>query len=293
MGMVDNLLLRRPKSQSRNSEMRGKSVLVECVTPPDKGQCQQEPGIEVPHSPGTRVTMPGTPYISVSLSGPQENLDFVPSEIRMARVGFNPLPLLNTGASDTISEERPNQATTHTSTHYFVTEPDSPRALQTSPRLDSNINLTQPILLSSTLTLDQIDPNPNPKPPPSNSNQIPIPQIEPPRSSSSFPNNLPISMNANITLSPLQLPPLNIHVSSLSTVFNSLSIKRKAQDELLDLNISQILCLCSPDPNPNPIHSKPTPKKTKGIQNPKSPRRMMSSTSKVIVNEQGLCEVQI
>lgn len=85
--MVDNLLLRRPKSQSRNSEVRGKSVLVERVTPPDKGQCQQEPGIEAPHSLGTRVTMPGTPYISVSLSGPQENLDFVPS----VSGGFQPV----------------------------------------------------------------------------------------------------------------------------------------------------------------------------------------------------------
>ncbi|KAF7130224.1 hypothetical protein RHSIM_Rhsim10G0112000 [Rhododendron simsii] len=290
MGMVDNLLLQRPESQSKNSEARGNSILVERVTTPKKGQCQQEPGIKAPHSPGTRVTMQGTPYISVSVSDPKENLDFVPSDLIMTRVGFNSLHLSNIG---TISKERPIQATTHTSAHYFVTEPDSPKALQTNPRPDSNINLSQPNLSSPTLALEQIDPNPNPKPPPSNSNQNPITQTESLPSSASFPNNLFNSTTDSLSLSPLQLPSPSTLVSSLSNVFNSLSIKRKAQDKLLDFNKSKILHLCSPDPNPNPIIPKPTPKKTKGTRNSKSPRRMISSSSKMIVNEQGLCEVQI
>ncbi|KAF7127845.1 hypothetical protein RHSIM_Rhsim11G0006400 [Rhododendron simsii] len=92
-----------------------------------------------------------------------------------------------------------------------------------------------------------------------------------------------------------QMPGMEPSVFSIR-FFDSLTVKRKAQDELLDQKNSKILRLCSLDINPSPnLYNLTTPshKICKSVRNPKPPSRGKSLSSTLVINEQGLCEVQI
>ncbi|KAG5563352.1 hypothetical protein RHGRI_005936 [Rhododendron griersonianum] len=248
---MDNLLRRRPEPQSSSSEARGKEVLRERVMPLTEGQCQHLPGVGEPNPSATRVTMTGNAYNSHPLSSPQGILDLVASDSGISAVepesGHNPIPHSAVGASEPILENSPNLNTTHTPAQYFVTEPDSPKGDSSSPNFVSQpLELTPPLPLYPTLPSNQNLSKINHQTP------SPIPYQVHPSSTITKPKSLTISSpnTTNTTISMLKLTSPNIPISSLSTVFDSLSIKRKAQEEISDFKNSKILRLCSPDPNP-------------------------------------------
>lgn len=293
LGSTDNLLRRRrPEPQSSSSETRGKEVMRERVMPRTEGQRQHLPGVGEPNPLATRVTMTGNAYSSPLLSSHQGILDIVASDSRISVVGsesdHTPITHLAVGVSEPILEDNPNPNTMQAPTQYFVTEPDSPKGDSSSP----NFVQIPPLSLSPTLPSNL---NPS-KTNPQTSSHIPYQVHLSPTITKPKPLTLSSPNNTNTTTSPLKLTPPNTPVLSLSTVFDSLTIKRKAQDEFSDYKKSKILRLCSPDPNPPSTQSKlthPTRKKPNRTRISKTSTREISTAGNLVINDQGLCEVQI
>ncbi|KAH7861053.1 hypothetical protein Vadar_021030 [Vaccinium darrowii] len=201
--------------------------------------------------------------------------------------------------------------------HYFVTEPpDSPRGVSTQPT--TTILTTHPPSLSpinSTLLIKPASPFTNPEPPtspritastqPNNTTNITHAHSSPSSPSAMTHFTKQISPNANSSQVPTLDPSFVIPVKPpspklpnipLSTVFKSLFLKRKHDDEPTSPSRSKILRICSPSqpsapPSPKPIQS--SRKSRKGYSRTKSSPRSLVSPNIQCFLEDGLCEVPV
>lgn len=190
--------------------------------------------------------MTGNAYSSHPLSSPQGILDLVASDSGMSVVGsksgHTPMPHSAVGASKPSLDDSPNFNTIQAPALYFVTELDSPKGDSSSPNFVSqSFEPILPLSLSPAL--------PNNQNPSKISHQTSSPIQVHLSLTISKPKSLTLSSpnTTHTTISPLKLTLPDIPVSSLSAVFDYLTIKRKAQDELSDFKKSKILHLCSPD----------------------------------------------
>lgn len=200
----------------------------------------------------------------IPLSSPQGISDLAssgPSE-SLAVFGSDPSTELNLPTINT-KPPKPPSPTQNSSPSYFVTEPsDSPRAL--SP--------------TQTLNFHKLNP------------PIPLLEAQNHYSSPISENPTPCNLNPAKPVSPKSFE------ISLSQVFNSLNLKRKASEESLEPSRSKILRLCSPNPNPkspNPKPSRPARKQTKGNRRVIGPNRGSSLVGETDFLEDGLCDVQV
>ncbi|KAG5536301.1 hypothetical protein RHGRI_023918 [Rhododendron griersonianum] len=256
---------------------RGSVVGMERVMPLATGQIQlKDAGVREAHSTTgtdrgysqrTAVVLPratGKTLPIIPLSSPQgisKSASSGPSE-SLAVFGSDPSTEPNLPTINTKSAKPPSPAQ-NPSSNYFVTEPsDSPRAL--SP--------------TQTLTYHNLNP------------PIPLLEAQTPYSSPSSENPTPGQLIPTKPVSPKSFE------ISLSQVFNSLNLIRKASEESLEPSRSKILRLCSPNPNPkppNPKPSRPTRKQAKGNRRVIGPNRGSFSVEETSFLEDGLCDVQV
>ncbi|KAG5556727.1 hypothetical protein RHGRI_007108 [Rhododendron griersonianum] len=88
------------------------------------------------------------------------------------------------------------------------------------------------------------------------------PPNSPPVLTQPNPSNPPLISSLNATLSPTRITNSQTMDIALASVFNTLAIKRKANDSGEDTGRSKILRLCAPNPNPLPPGPKPRPTRT-------------------------------
>ncbi|KAI8571720.1 hypothetical protein RHMOL_Rhmol01G0141400 [Rhododendron molle] len=183
---------------------------------------QTSTGVAVPHStnddvlPGTGVKR-STATGNIPFEGAFRISDFVSSgsSLSLSESGPDPVlkPIITTqilSPEPKVSPPQSNSRSFHTSLDYFVTEPpDSPKALQTNLlNIPSQNSLTH--IPQTIITPSQNNPNFITKPD-----------------------------------KPIQSEILDI---TLASVFKSLNLKRKAQEDPSESNSSKILRLCSPAP---------------------------------------------
>ncbi|KAF7147901.1 hypothetical protein RHSIM_Rhsim03G0083400 [Rhododendron simsii] len=203
----------------------------------------------------------GNPLPIIPLSSPQgiSVLDSSRSSESLAVYGSDPSTEINLATINT----KPPSPTQNSSHNYFVTEPsDSPRAL----------------IPTQAFTYHNINP------------PIPLLEAQSPHSSPIAENPTPCHPSPSKPESPKSLE------VSLSQVFNSLNLKRKAPEESLEPSRSKILRLCSPYPNPkspNPKPSRPARKQSKGNRRVIGPSRGSSSVGGTGFLEDGLCDVPV
>lgn len=244
---VAQLLSRRPVIQSNEDDACVTGTSVERVMTPFFQQDHPSPGgLGVPHSPdlvdvlaGTGVNDPhatGIPSRTpphIPLQGIFENIPVKPNGSDSLACMSHLTPI-KTGPKPTHSPNPELAQSSGNNPVYFVTEPtDSPKSSLSEPPLS---NLAY--LITDTLR----------------------PPNSPPVSTQPNPSNLPLISSLNTTLSPTRIT--NSQDIALASVFNTLAIKRKANDGGEDTGRSKILRLCAPDPNLLPPGPKPRPTRT-------------------------------
>ncbi|KAF7146318.1 hypothetical protein RHSIM_Rhsim04G0150700 [Rhododendron simsii] len=272
----DDIRVRLPELQrSAGDEAREDSVVAERVMSPWMRQDQQTSvGVGVPYATnddvlsGTSVkssTEPGNVPNSNPLGGALRISEFVSSGSSVLLSDCGPDPVLKSILTAHLltpePKVSPSQSTSqsfHTSPAYFVTEPpDSPRALQPNSLNTSNPNSTSQIS-QAIITPSQIHPS---------------------------------------TIVEQGKPALSKIVDiSLASVFKTLNLKRKAQEDPPELNNSKILRLCSPTPPPSTSIRKLPVRNRKPIRNPRSLKPLSKGNDSLSDNtmlEEGLVEIPV
>lgn len=246
---VAQLLSRRPVIQSSEDDARVTGTSVERVMTPFFQQDHPSPdGLGVPHSSdlvdvlsGTGVNDPhatGTPSRTpplIPLQGIFENIPVKPNGSDSLACMSHLTPIKTSPKPP----HSPNPELAQSSSNnpvYFVTEPtDSPKSSLSEPSLSNLAYLITDTLSPPNSPLVLTQPN---------------------------PSNPPLISSLNATLSPTRITNSQTMDIALASVFNTLAIKRKANDSGEDTGRSKILRLCAPDPNALPPGPKPRPTRT-------------------------------
>lgn len=282
---MNNLLQNRPVFQTGAKAARENDWIVARVVSPKRiQQASTNTGMRQPRSADLVVTLERvvTPTMELGTTSrtppgiiPNNHLNFSLDPLAKP----TPSGGLDSLASASLSPIRVCHNPTHNplpqiaqptniAPQYFVTELDNPKSLTINPILKPLNQSPIPPLIVEVC-------------PPNNPSEI----THPPS-----PTKKPIPTQVDI---------------SLAIVFNSLTIKRKAQDEFEERGRSKILCLCAPEKSTNPptfptLNAKPKPKPIRPSR--ASPRRTISSKPKgkassegiyALELEENLCEVSI
>ncbi|KAF7145512.1 hypothetical protein RHSIM_Rhsim04G0053400 [Rhododendron simsii] len=268
---VENLLQRRPESLEDYGAVRDGTEVMGRVSFPNPQQIlSAAEETLVPHSmpdvniPRMEGMIPSSPSSSDSLGGPNSGSVVGSLVFSCHKPGHAvEVPLPHIKINPTYS---PFPSPIPTSPHYFVTEPpESPRATSHANSPKSPNPIFDPFLNSS---LQPCSPN--------------IPHSIENSSSPSLPYSHPPSPS-------LQPPTQSLTIENcLTSVFKSLAIKRKADEDFPEDPRPKILRLCAP--NPKPTHQQP--------KSSRQTRKYVKKSCNLLSlpkgeGGSGLCEVQV